>query len=139
MANTVTLSKLDKDLWKVFSEFIRLRDADENGYVRCITCGFSYHWRGVDAGHYWPQGSCKFLKFCEENVAGQCKRCNKWGQGEQVKFREALVKKYGEEKVQWLDDSRNFKGGFTREGYVIRIREYKEKVRKLKREKNVME
>ena len=32
------MDKLDK----VFSEYIRLRDADENGYVRCYCCGNPY-------------------------------------------------------------------------------------------------
>ena len=31
--------KLEKELDGIFSEYIRLRDADDNGWVRCITCG----------------------------------------------------------------------------------------------------
>ena len=40
------LKKLDK----IFSEYIRKRDADENGYVKCCTCPTVEHWKEMDCG-----------------------------------------------------------------------------------------
>lgn len=36
--------KLDR----IFSEYIRLRDADNNGYIRCISCGKIVFWKDTD-------------------------------------------------------------------------------------------
>jgi hypothetical protein len=47
--------ELEKELDRVFSEYVRLRDADDNGWVRCITCGNAYPWKGTSNlhnGHY---------------------------------------------------------------------------------------
>ena len=46
--------ELEKILDKVFSGFIRLRDADDRGYVSCITCGSIHFWKDIDCGHYIP-------------------------------------------------------------------------------------
>ena len=43
-------------LWKVFSEYIRLRDADDRGYCNCISCGkVIFLERFIEAGHYVPK------------------------------------------------------------------------------------
>jgi len=138
MKKPITLAKLDEKLWKIFSEFIRLRDANENGYGQCVTCGKWLHWTRADAGHYWPKGAFRFLKFEEKNVGFQCGGCNRFKEGNQVLFREYLIRKYGEKIVSELDESRHYPGGFTREGYIMRIKEYTVKVKSLKRQKGVM-
>ena len=40
-----TRSKLVAKADKVFSEYIRTRNADERGYVPCFTCGKVDHWK----------------------------------------------------------------------------------------------
>ena len=32
---------------KIFSEYIRLNDADDNGFCQCITCGSIKHWKNI--------------------------------------------------------------------------------------------
>ena len=39
-----TVSKLKKKLDAIFSKYIRLKDADKNGYVKCYTCGVKKYW-----------------------------------------------------------------------------------------------
>lgn len=58
-----------------FQLFIRLRDSNDIGKVKCCSCQKSYRWNRVDAGHYYPaknRNTC----FEENNVHGQCKACN---------------------------------------------------------------
>lgn len=84
----------DKKLWKVFSEYIRLRDSDENGNVKCFTCGNIRHWTKVDCGHGIGRQH-KATKFHEQNNHGQCKRCNGFEGGKREVYKEEVDKRYG--------------------------------------------
>ncbi|PKN06117.1 MAG: recombinase [Deltaproteobacteria bacterium HGW-Deltaproteobacteria-7] len=90
-------------LWSKFSLFIRLRDSDERGYCRCISCGLVRHYKEMDAGHFIPQGSSYALKYNEDNVHAQCTSCNKFKSGNLVDYRINLVNKIGEQKVKRLE------------------------------------
>lgn len=68
----------EKELWRLFSLYIRQRDAKErgkDGYVACITCGQVRHWKGMDAGHYVSRRHQATL-YMFNNVHAQCKGCN---------------------------------------------------------------
>lgn len=81
----------------VFNKFIRERDKD----FGCISCNSS-----VDhAGHYLSQGHHSALRFNEVNVNGQCLRCNNFLHGNLINYRKGLVKKYGEQKVLFLENT----------------------------------
>ncbi len=73
----------DDRLWKWFSLYIRLRDADNKGIITCITCGAKHFWKGtnqVNAGHFMSRKH-NATKYDEMNVHGQCVACNKYGYG----------------------------------------------------------
>jgi Bacteriophage Lambda NinG protein len=82
------------DKW--FSIFIRLRDSDDNGYVKCVTCGKIYSWRNVDCGHYVKRNH-QGARFNEKNCAGQCKYCNYVLQGNDVVFSKVIIERYGQQ------------------------------------------
>lgn len=85
----------DNKLWKAFSEYIRLRDADDNGICTCITCGLKRHWKQVDCGHGIPRQHWG-TRYDERNNNAQCKRCNGFEQGSQEAYAIAVDKKHGE-------------------------------------------
>lgn len=95
MKKLTPLPKLLKKAEKVFNTWVRERDRGKN----CITCNKP----GDQAGHYWPV-KYSGVRFDEMNVNIQETSCNKWGHGEQAKYRMALVKMYGEDKVRELDE-----------------------------------
>lgn len=101
-SNYIPISKLKDKADKVFSKFVRQRDADMNGVVRCCTCGKIDHWKNMHCGHY---RSRRYLavRYDEWNVGVQCPKCNLFAQGEQVEFRNYLVKRYGEYAVNIID------------------------------------
>lgn len=100
----------EKSLWNLFSKFTRLRDSDERGYCRCISCSTIKQWNdGIDAGHFIPVGIDQALKYEEMNVNGQCTSCNKYKSGNLISYRQGLVAKYGEDKVKRLELSHEFK------------------------------
>lgn len=86
--------KLIRNLDTVFSEFVRLRDADKNGVVKCITCGSFEHWMKVDAGHFVTREHMG-TRWEEANVNGQCQQCNRFKSGKQYEHGLAIDKKYG--------------------------------------------
>lgn len=125
-----TMSQLHKQLWRIFSEYIRRKEAFPNGIGCCVSCGAAHHWKEMDAGHFISRTHL-YLKYDERNVHPQCKGCNAFKQGNAVGYREELVKRYGGETVAELEASRNFPAGFTRDGLQLRIEEYKEKLKLL--------
>src|SRR5574343_407265 len=69
---TKTTGQLKKDLWKVFSAYIRKRDNNI-----CFTCGRKGEGSGMHAGHFVPKSVGGLsLYFHEDNVHAQCYNCN---------------------------------------------------------------
>ena len=82
----------------VFNKYIRLRDQ----HLPCISCG-RFHKGKWDAGHFLSVGSNPELRYCEENVHRQCSPCNTHLSGNQQRFREGLIERIGQERVEWLE------------------------------------
>ena len=80
-----------------------MRDADENGYCRCIDgCGRVMKWNNMcDAGHYINRGWTS-VKFNEDNVHAQAAFCNRFNEGEQANYKTQLIKKIGENRFNIL-------------------------------------
>ena len=126
----VKRSTLVKKLDKVFSQYIRLKDADHRGMVECYTCGAVKNWREVDAGHFQSRG--KYMtRWDEQNVKPQCKRCNGFRSGEQYLFGLNLDKEYGEGTAQDLVYMSNQSARFTNDYLLEKIKHYEKLVKKL--------
>lgn len=80
-----TKSKLVKKLDVVFSQWVRMSNADHKGFCKCVTCGRSYHWKQIQAGHFMSRKHYS-TRWDEDNVKPQCKACNVFNQGEQYKY-----------------------------------------------------
>ena len=82
-----------------------IRERDEN--LGCISCGGEVQ----QAGHYFSQGQHSALRFglpqsyAYFNTNGQCIRCNMYLSGNLIKYRQGLVKRYGEEFVKKLEEN----------------------------------
>ena len=88
------------NLQSLVNQFVvHVRDKNEP----CFTCGKSNNVK-YDAGHYRSRGACKELRFELTNIHKQCSvNCNQWGSGMRSEYREAIIKKYGEDHLIWLD------------------------------------
>jgi hypothetical protein len=88
-----------------FNAYIRGRDKG----LPCISCGNMPNsgayvgGSGVHAGHYLSVGAHPELRFEEANCSIQCVNCNVHNSGNIAKYRMGLLKKYGHEKVEWLE------------------------------------
>ena len=88
-AKKPTRSKLVKKLDTVFSQYIRLRNADAKGMAKCFTCGKVDHWKRLQAGHFQSRRHYS-TRWDEDNVQVQCCKCNMFNQGEQYTFAKNL-------------------------------------------------
>jgi hypothetical protein len=129
-AKKKSISKLDKDLWEVFSEYTRRRYADEYGRVKCFTCSNVSEWKKMDAGHFISRRHTS-TKFDELNVMPQCKGCNIFGQGKQFEFALNLDKIYGEGTAENLLMKSKILCKRDRYDFEMLIEEYKNKLNEL--------
>lgn len=127
MKSKPTLKSLKNKAWKVFSEYIRRRDADEGGTVRCYTCGALYFWKQIHAGHAIP-GRRNAVLFDAEIVRPQCPRCNIFLGGRYEIFAAKLIRESG---LEWFE--KKLSGArevvkLTRSDLEELILEYKQKL-----------
>lgn len=96
------MANLKEKLDRIFSEYIRQRDSDVNGFIRCISCGKIVHWKESDAGHYVNRKHMS-LRYDEQNVNAQCRSCNRFDEGNMLGYTQGLIAKYGDHVLQRLE------------------------------------
>ena len=126
-----TISKLKKDLDKVFSLYIRLRHASKDGIVKCFTCDKTAHYKKMHAGHFMSRKH-HATRWNEDNVQVQCPKCNLFGQGEQYAFGKLLDIRIAEGKAEELQELSKTTVKYMRFEYEDMIKHYKEKVNAIK-------
>ena len=124
--------KLDR----IFSQYIRLRDADQNGYIRCISCGKIVFWKEADNGHFINRKHMS-LRFSETNCNAQCRSCNRFDEGNMTGYNLRMIKKYGQQTVDLLIISKNKANKISNIEYKILIKHYQQEVKRLLKEKNL--
>jgi len=128
---TKPLSYYKKKLDKLFSEYIRRKDADEDGYNHCYTCGARHHWKTLQNGHYVRRSAGLSVYFLEENCRPQCFACNIWKQGATDEYALRLQKECGEDILQRLNLKKQEIVKYYVGDYERLIEEYTEKIRLL--------
>jgi hypothetical protein len=69
------LKTAKKKAWELFSRYIRLKDADQDGNTKCVTCGKVDSYKKMQAGHAISGRGGRVL-FEEKIVRPQCFYCN---------------------------------------------------------------
>jgi len=125
-------AKLKKEVWDIFSKYIRLRDCLRTRGVltdgNCISCGALRPINQCDAGHFINRWYGSTF-FDERNVHLQCKRCN--NMGETLKYRRAIITLYGEGIDVELEDKATEIKNFTIPELEGLKETYKEKIKEL--------
>lgn len=125
-------AKLDRE----FSLYIRLRDTMPNGYFRCISCGQIKPFEQADCGHYINRQHMA-TRFDEMNCNAQCRKCNRFMEGNIQGYRQGLLSKYGEQKVLILESMKGRTRKFSDFEYTELIKYYKAKNKQLRKEKGL--
>jgi rubredoxin len=117
---------------RVFSEYIRRRDANSFGLCRCITCGRYGNWQyEMDAGHFISRNKPS-IRFNPLNAAAQCPNCNRFSSGKQYEFGLAIDRKYGKGTAEQLLILSKMKSKYTDELLQLKIDEFRQKIKELK-------
>lgn len=115
--------KLDK----IFSEYIRRRNADASGYVSCVTCGKKDHWKNMDAGHYVSRRH-NATRWDESNVHVQCPGCNRFRNGAPDEYAIYLKQAYPYDILEELHRKKHTISKWTQKDYEDAIEYYKEEL-----------
>ena len=123
-----TIGEYKAEARKSFQKWIRLRDSDKS----CISCNSSTA-DVFDGGHFYKAEVYSGLIFNENNCHKQCRKCNRFMNGNELNFRKGLIARYGIDYVTNLDNicDINRVKKFTKEEliakklqYDIKIKEY---------------
>lgn len=128
--------RLKKRLDIIFSEYIRLRDINEDGYFTCISCGRTLSYSDAECGHYMGREHMT-VRFDEKDCNAQCHECNVEKRGNPEGYRRGLIRKYGEEAVLSLESAKYQYNKMLESDYREKIAHYRKEVKRLKREKGV--
>jgi len=95
-----SIAKLVEEAAVILQRIVRLKAADGQGYVQCVTCGIQQPWQDMQGGHFISRVFTAH-KLLEENINPQCPRCNGPLRGNQAAYTLFMVDTYGRE---WVDE-----------------------------------
>ena len=119
-----TASQWRNILQKLVNSYIRKRDQDKP----CISCGKPLKGK-FDAGHFYSVGSYPNLRYDEDNIWGQCVRCNRDLHGNLLEYRKNLEFRIGQERMQDLEAKRNLELKLSIPEIKDLIKVYKKKIK----------
>ncbi len=132
-----TKSDWMKEAQAAFNKWIRLRDLlwfKVNSLpVVCTSCQKPP--KKINAGHYRSVGGNPELRFEPLNNNLQCEYCNTHLSGNLIDYRINLIKKIGQDKVDWLEGPHEPKN-YTIDDIKTIKKEYTKKARELDKELN---
>lgn len=123
-----TLGEYKAEARKSFQKWIRMRDNDK-GCISCNTTTADIY----DGGHFYKAEVYSGLIFNENNCHKQCRKCNRFMNGNELNYRKGLIARYGIDYVVNLDNicDINRVKKYTKEEliakklqYDIKIKEY---------------
>lgn len=122
-----TVSKLKKKLDIIFSQYIRLRDADPSGFVYCCTCGKKLFWKEAQNGH-WISRNVLITRYNENNCHAQCVGCNMFSENGKPHLHELfIVDHHGA-------DIRDNLLELSKKTYLLKAVDYKQSIERIKGE-----
>jgi hypothetical protein len=110
-----------------------LQEANEAGYVRCVTCGKIVKWNECDGGHLIPRG-VRGTEVEPDNVWPQCITCNRFGNISETEYAIALADRIGWDRIEALMAKRD---AYERKDYLVLRNEYETRIREIRKEKGL--
>lgn len=124
------IAQLKKDLWKLFALYVKKKASEDGEYVNCYTCNavMKIGTSNCHAGHWLSKKGSSRHYFNEDNVRPQCYRCNINLGGNAPVFERRLKEEIGEEAVEAMYETRLVSIKRSRDWYLEKIEEYKQKL-----------
>lgn len=124
---TPSLRALKAKCWKVFSEYVRRKHADEGGTAQCYTSGVLAHWKDLQCGHAIG-GRHNAVLFDEDICRPQTVAENVFKRGNYPVFVTKLIEENGLEWWQQKLESSRRVVKYTRSDLEELIQQYKQKL-----------
>jgi hypothetical protein len=125
-----------KPLDTVFSQYIRLRDSDNEGYCTCCSSGKRVFWKDCDAGHFVSRKHLA-TRYHEKNVHAQSRSDNRFNEGNSAGYAIFLMSKYGPDILEFLEARSKQTVKWTQFEINNMTENYKLKVKQLLNEKGL--
>ena len=132
----VKRSKVVKDLDNIYSQYIRLKYADNNGMVECYTCGSKMHWKEAQHGHFFTRARYS-TRWDDDNSRVQDYRCNVALGGNYIIYTRKMLAELGEKRFNALELKSNTLIKVPTSELIEKIAYYKTEVERLKSEKGI--
>ena len=116
---------------RVFHRYIRLRDVNDQGYGKCISCSKAIHFDESDAGHCISRSKLA-TRWNEDNVNIQCRKCNRFEYGRQLEYSINIGLDKAEELLQL---SRSLVK-FTDSDFIELYEKFNSKLKELEKKRN---
>ena len=131
-----SVSSLVRKLDGIFSEYIRLRDSRQFGYLmfRCISCGQIKPYEKADCGHFISRRHMS-TRFDEYNCNAECSYCNRFSADHLIAYQTNLKRKIGENKFEQLMARGRMTKKWSAYELEILIEHYTYLVNEMKKEK----
>lgn len=97
------ISLLKEKAWDAVSLYVRLSNANKDGFVKCYTCDNIKYWKEMQAGHFVP-GRGNSIVFDIRGIRPQCYGCNCMHAGRQLEFLGRLEEEMGKMQAIELKD-----------------------------------
>jgi len=134
-----TIGKLTDEAATLLQRLRRMEEADDNGYVKCVTCGCVRHYKDkMQGGHFRPRGKAA-TKLRKENVHPQCDSCNGFGMkfhGKEAEYTLYMIDRYGKELVDELIEESNNPKKWYRPELEDLIDQFKEEIKEQEKRLN---
>lgn len=132
-----SLAVLIKEADEVFSEYVRVRDAEPfTGIVTCFVTGWKDHWKKCDAAHLFGRGLLP-IRWNELNVNATTVKSNRLDQDHQFQYITKFIARHGNEAYESLHKLGCSLMKPTRSDIQEIIDKYSEKVKELRKLKHI--
>lgn len=95
---------------RLMQQLVRMKAADDQGMVTCVSCGKVQHYKEADAGHFIPKGASSRWALEETNIHPQCKGCNGFGMrygSAAQNYTVYMIDMYGKDYVEHMLETKN--------------------------------
>lgn len=98
----ISRGQLVKRLDSVYSQYIRLKNADSEGYCICVTSGKRIHWKEIQNGHFYSR-KYYATRWDDDNCHPQSVGDNIFLRGNYINYTRYMIDRYGREFVDELE------------------------------------
>lgn len=133
----VKRSKVVKDLDNIFSQYIRLKYANEYGEVECYTCGSKMNWKEAQNGHFYSRARYT-TRWDAANCRVQDYRCNVALSGNYIVYTRNMLAEIGTEALDLIEHRSKLVEKIPTSALIEKIDYYKTEVARIKSEKGLV-